>query len=289
MNAAVLLGLLSAVSYGITDYLSRIAGRAVGVWPSLLYGDLLAFLLISPWFLTAPGIEAQHLGGHASAWIAAVASGFILLAAAASLTHGLTHGTLAVVAPVTASYGAIAAVLSAAAGERLSGAAMAGIAVTVTGVCLVSFPAGGVRELKSHLHASGLGWALAAALGYGVGFWIQGTFAVPALGVFVPVWVSYLIVVVTVPLLRRPLGFRLTLPNRSQRAVVVGTGLSSAVAYISLTLGLSTHRVAIVVVLSTLASAVTVLLSRLLDRAVIALHQWLAMAVIIGGLILIKS
>jgi drug/metabolite transporter (DMT)-like permease len=107
--------------------------------------------------------------------------------------------------------------------------------------------------------------------------------------VFVPVWVSYLIVVVTVPLLRRPLRFRLTRPNRPQMAVVVGTGLSSAVAYISLTLGLSTHRVAIVVVLSTLASAVTVLLSRLLDRAAVALHQWVAMAVIIGGLILIKS
>jgi drug/metabolite transporter (DMT)-like permease len=289
MNAAVLLGLLSAVSYGITDYLSRIAGRAAGVWRSLLYGDLLAFLLISLWFLRGPGIETQGLGGHVFAWVAAVASGFILLAAAASLTQGLTRGTLAVVAPVAASYGAIAAVLSAAAGERLSGQAVAGIVVTMIGVCLVSFPAGGFSELKSHLHASGFGWALAAALGYGVGFWMQGAFAVPALGVFIPVWVSYLIVVVTVPLLRRPLGLRLTLPNRSQMPAVLGTGLSSAAAYLSLTLGLSTHRVAIVVVLSTLASAVTVLLSRFLDRAVIALHQWVAMAVIVGGLILIRS
>jgi drug/metabolite transporter (DMT)-like permease len=221
--------------------------------------------------------------------MAAVASGFILLAAAAALTQGLTRGTLAVVAPVAASYGAIAAILSAASGEPLSGQAAAGIAVTMTGVCLVSFPAGGLRELKSHLHASGFGWALTAALCYGVGFWMQGAFAVPALGAFIPVWVSYLIVVATVPLLRRPLGLRLTLPNRSQMPAVAGTGLFSAAAYFSLTLGLSTHRVAIVVVLSTLASAVTVLMSRFIDRAVIAVHQWAAMAVIIGGLILIKS
>jgi drug/metabolite transporter (DMT)-like permease len=299
MNEAVLLGLLSAVSYGITDYVSRIAGRAAGVWRSLLYGDLLSFLLLSLWclygwclhgrFLDAPGIETRDLGGHAGAWVAAVASGFILFAAAASLTQGLTRGTLAVVAPVTASYGAIAAVLSAAAGEHLSGRAIAGIAVTVTGVCMVSVPAHGLSELKAHLHRSGFGWALAAALCYGVGFWMQGTFAVPALGAFIPVWVSYLIVVATVPLLRRPLRLRLALPNRSQMPSVLGTGVFSGIAYVALTLGLATRRVAIVVVLSTLASAVTVLLSRFLDRAVIALHQWIAMVVIIGGLILIKT
>jgi drug/metabolite transporter (DMT)-like permease len=286
MDAAVLLGLLSALGYGITDYLARIAGRAVGVWRSLLYGDLLAFALLSLGFLRAPGIDAH---GHAGAWAASIAASFILLAAAALLTQGLSHGTLAVVAPVAASYGAIGAILAAAAGEHLSGPAIAGIVVTMIGVCLVSFPRGGVRELKTHMHESGFGWALAAAACYGVGFWIQGTLAVPVLGAFIPVWLSYLVVVVTVPLLCRPLGLRLAPPSRAQMPVVVGAGLASAAAYGALTLGLATHHVAVVVVLSTLASAVTVLMSRLLDRATVAPHQWAAMAIIIGGLILIKS
>jgi multidrug transporter EmrE-like cation transporter len=38
-----------------------------------------------------------------------------------------------------------------------------------------------------------------------------------------------------------------------------------------------------------LASAVTVLLARLLDDAPVAKHQWFAIAVIVAGLILIKS
>jgi len=194
-----------------------------------------------------------------------------------------------VVAPVTASYGAIAALLSAATGERLSHRAGWGIVFTVCGVCLVSLPAGGRRAFRDHLHASGFGWALGAAVCYAVGFWLQGVFAVPTLGPFIPVWLSYGIVVATIPMLQPLLGVRLALPQRDQWGAVLGAGLFSAAAYAALTIGQSTGRVAIVVVLSTLASAVTVLLSRLIDRAAIALHQWLALGVVIAGLILIEG
>lgn len=288
MNLALLLGLMSALCYGITDYLARLAGRAVGVWRSMFYGDLAAFLVLSAWFTHASG-TAPAFAAHAAAWIASLVAGVILLGAAALLTRGLTRGTLAVVAPVTASYGAIAALLSAATGERLSLKAGSGILVTACGVCLVSLPAGGRRAFRDHLQASGFGWALGAAVCYAVGFWLQGVFAVPTLGPFIPVWLSYGIVVAAIPLLMPVLGVRLALPRRDQWGAVLGAGLFSAAAYAALTIGQSTGRVAIVVVLSTLASAVTVLLSRLIDRAAIALHQWLAMAVIVAGLALIKG
>jgi drug/metabolite transporter (DMT)-like permease len=289
MNAAVLLGLLSALCYGVTDYLARIAGRSVGVWRSLFYGDLLAFAVLSAWFVQSPDLKAADLAGQPHAWAASFASGFILLAAAASLTQGLTRGTLAVVAPVTASYGAITALLSAAGGEQLTHHAILGIALTVIGVCLVSVPAGGRGQFRAHLHSSGFAWAAGAAVCYGVGFWLQGAFAVPALGAIIPAWLSYAIVVATIPLLRRTLKVTLTPPSRGQWAPVLATGLFSAAAYVALTIGLATSRVAIVVVLSTLASAVTVLMSRVFDRAPIAKHQWAAMVVIICGLILIRS
>jgi drug/metabolite transporter (DMT)-like permease len=218
-----------------------------------------------------------------------VISGFILLAAAALLTRGLIRGSLAVVAPVTASYGAIAALLATASGEHLDGKAIAGIGLTVLGVCLVSVPPGERGELRGHLRASGIGWALGAALCYGVGFWMQGEFAVPALGPFVPVWLSYVIVVVTVPLLRRPLKLSLAPPGRTQLPSVLGAGLFSAAAYLALALGLTTTHVAIVVVISTLASAVTVLLSKLLDSAPVARHQWAAIGAIVCGLALLKG
>jgi drug/metabolite transporter (DMT)-like permease len=289
MNSAVIFGLVSALSYGVTDYLSRVAGRAVGVWRSLFYGDLLAFVALSAWFLIEPGARRFALAGHATAWAASIASAIILLASAASLTRGLMTGTLAVVAPVAASYGAITAVLSAVAGEQLSGKAVAGIAVTVLGVCLVSIPSGARSQFKAHLHSSGLGWALGAAVGYGFGFWLQGTFAVPMLGAFIPVWLAYAIAIMLVAVFSRPWQLSLAVPDRAALVPVLATGAFSVVAYVALSLGLATGKVAIVVVLSTLASAVTVLLARLLDDARVAKHQWFAIAVIIVGLILIRS
>jgi len=288
MNVALLLGLASALGYGITDYLAAIAGRAVVIWRSIFYGDLAAFIVLCAWFARPCG-QACAFASHRSAWLAAVGAGLVLFAAALLLTRGLTRGTLAVVAPVTASYGAIAALLSAASGERLALRAGVGILVTACGVCLVSIPAGGRRAFRSHLHASGFGWAAGAAVCYGVGFWLQGVFAVPTLGPFIPVWLSYGLAVLTSAMLMPALGMRLTLPHRQEWGPVLGAGLFSAAANAALTLGQSTGRVAVVVVLSTLASAVTVLLSRLRDRASIAVHQWLAMGVIIAGLILIKS
>jgi drug/metabolite transporter (DMT)-like permease len=288
MNVALLLGLASALGYGITDYLAGIAGRAVGIWRSIFYGDLAAFIMLSAWFVRPCG-EACVFASHQGAWIASLGAGLVLFVAAALLTRGLTRGTLAVVAPVTASYGAIAALLSAATGERLSLRAGFGILVTACGVCLVSIPVGGRRAFRSHLHASGFGWAAGAAVCYAVGFWLQGVFAVPSLGPFLPVWLSYGLAVVTIPLLIPVLGLRLALPRRREWGPVLGAGLFSAAGNAALTMGQSTGRVAIVVVLSTLASAVTVLLSRLMDRATIAVHQWLAMGVIVAGLILIKS
>jgi drug/metabolite transporter (DMT)-like permease len=289
VNSAVIFGLVSALSYGVTDYLSRVAGRAVGVWRSLFYGDLLAFVALSVWFLIEPGARRLALAGHATAWAASIASAIILLASAASLTRGLMTGTLAVVAPVAASYGAITAVLSAVAGEQLSGKAVAGIAVTVLGVCLVSIPSGARSQFKAHLHSSGLGWALGAAVGYGFGFWLQGTFAVPMLGAFIPVWLAYAIAIMLVAVFSRPWQLSLAVPDRAALVPVLATGAFSVVAYVALSLGLATGKVAIVVVLSTLASAVTVLLARLLDDARVAKHQWFAIAVIIVGLILIRS
>lgn len=289
MNTAIIFGLVSALSYGITDYISRVAGRAVGVWRSLFYGDLLALAALSAWILIEPNARHLEFAGQGAAWWASVGSAIILLASAASLTRGLMTGEMVVVAPVTASYGAITAALSAAAGEKLSGKVIAGIAVTVLGVCIVSIPRGTRGQFKAHLHSSGLGWALGAAVGYGVAFWLQGTFAVPVLGAFIPVWVAYVVAIMLIAVFSRPWQLNLAVPDQNAFVPVFAAGACSVVGYVTLSLGLATGRVAIVVVLSTLASAVTVLLARLLDDSRVAKHQWFAIAVIVVGLVLIKN
>jgi drug/metabolite transporter (DMT)-like permease len=109
------------------------------------------------------------------------------------------------------------------------------------------------------------------------------------LGAFIPVWLAYAIAIMLVAVFSRLWHVSLAAPDRAAFVPVLATGAFSVVAYVALSLGLATGRVAIVVVLSTLASAVTVLLARLLDDARVAKHQWFAIAGIIVGLILIRS
>jgi len=89
MNAALLLGLASALGYGITDYLAGIAGRAVGVWRSVFYSDLAAFILLSAWFARPCG-EACAFASHSGAWLAALDLVSDELAGTATLYPG--HG-----------------------------------------------------------------------------------------------------------------------------------------------------------------------------------------------------
>ena len=173
MTWAVVLGLASAISYGITDYLARSAGQAAGIWRSLFYGELLAFTVLSLWlFIAAPTIDISWMG-HAVAWLATLVSGIILLVSAAALTRAFMVGAIAVVAPLAASYGAISALLSAATGEHLGGKVLCGIFVTLAGVVVVSIPSGDRRAPDADTRSSGVGWALAGATGYGTGFWLR--------------------------------------------------------------------------------------------------------------------
>ena len=289
MKWAAILGLVSAVSYGITDYLARSAGQAAGIWRSLFYGELLVFVVLSAWlFIAVPTIDISW-HGHALAWVATVVSGIILLASAAALTRAFMVGSIAVVAPLAASYGAISALLSAATGEHLGTRVLCGIVVTLAGVALVSIPPNALRSSTQGDHSSGVGWALAGATGYGTGFWLQGAYSVPMLGPIVPVWLSYGIAIVLIAIFYQPVRATLAVPTGAALVPVLAVGAFSAGGYLALTAGLATGSLAVVVVLSSLSSGVTVLLSRFINHAPVARHQWIAIAVLIGGTILLRS
>jgi drug/metabolite transporter (DMT)-like permease len=117
-------------------------------------------------------------------WLLALGSGVTLLTAVILFTQGLVKGSIAVVTPITASYGAVSAVLSFAMGEKFSTQGASGIAATVVGAGIVAIPASR-NDLRST--SSGLGWAFA----YGLGFWLQGQFIVPMSGPVLPVWIVY--------------------------------------------------------------------------------------------------
>jgi uncharacterized membrane protein len=131
MDLALLFGLASAVAYGTGDYLWQHAGRAVGLWRGSFYGALAGLAVLSFWLLMEPAQIRHALAAPAAAWIGCIASAVALATASILLTQALIHGTLAVVAPVTASYGAVTAVLAALGGERFSGMAPFGLVLVI--------------------------------------------------------------------------------------------------------------------------------------------------------------
>jgi len=290
MDQALLFGLASALAYGTGDYLWQHAGRAVGLWRSSLYGALVGLAALSIWLLGDPAIVRHALAAPLGAWIGCVGSALALAAASILLTQGLIRGTLAVVAPVTASYGGVTAVLSALTGERFTAAATLGLALVITGACTVAVrphpppPA----SVVSTPH-SGFGWAAGAAVAFGAGFWLQGRYAVPALGAVVPVWTLYMTESLVVAALGLHARASLAPPPRPVIAALLGASGLGVAGFVALTLGLATGRLGVVVALSSVTSAITVLLGRVLDDARLAVHQWLAVAAVVAGLMLLRS
>jgi drug/metabolite transporter (DMT)-like permease len=286
VELSVLCGLLSALSYGVADYLSQIAGRAVGVWRTSFYYYLTGVITLSVLILVEPQALHRAHGAPAGAWIAAVASGMTLLAAVVLFTQGLVKGQIAIVAPVTAGYGAVATSLALLMGERFSAQSLLGLTLTVAGASVVALPA---SRSSSPPSDSGIGWAIAAAIAYGTGFWLQGTFAVPALGPLLPIWVVYASGLTIMGLLQISGSMRLAPPARLALLIpTLSASVFSIVGFVALTIGLGTGRVAVVVVLSSLTSAITVLLARVCNSSSLGWHQWAAIAMIIFGLVLIR-
>lgn len=286
MDLAAFFGLASALCYGTGDYLWQVAGRAIGLWRSSFYGSLLGLLALTAWLVLDPGVTVVAMTSAPRAALAALIAGVALEAGSLLLTQGLIRGSIAVVAPVTAGYGAVTTVLAVANGARFSRSVSGGLALIIAGACIVAIPG---RRRPSDPHArSGVGWALGAAVFFGGGFWLQGAYAVPQLGPVLPVWLMYTAGVALLGGLGLAARTDLSLPERSMRAPLL---LASALAlggFVTLTAGLATGQVAIVVVLSSLTSAITVLVARVFGAARVALHQWAAITAIVLGLILIR-
>jgi drug/metabolite transporter (DMT)-like permease len=285
MDTAILLGLGSALLYGFSDFAARFAGRAVGVWRTMFWVQATAALGLSAWVL-GTGLPPGLRQTAALPWVVTIAANGLILLATALLYRGLSTGRLAVVAPITACYGAVTALLSCLVGEVLDRQAVFGLLLAVTGAALASVPAR--TKAGAAGGSSGAGWAAASAGCYGLGFFAVGPWSVPALGHLVPVWLYYgcgaLVLGVLGLLFRIPL----RAPSPRELPAVAGTGGGAVGGALALTGAVGGAAVAVPTVLSSLASVVTVVLARLLIREPVALHQWGGVGLVIAGLALLN-
>jgi drug/metabolite transporter (DMT)-like permease len=283
MSIAIALGMASALLYGTSDFISHFANKASGVLRTMLYGELfLAVILTGLLFFTS-----RIPTPSAVTWAVLVVSDFSILLATACLYRALAVGNLSIVPPVSACYGAVAALIAIAAGEKVRPLALGGLILAVAGGVAAAAPSG-QSEKSSAEGPTGAFLAAASAVLYGCGFWVQGRFSVPALGLLIPIWSYYALGSLTVLLVAVVTRRNVRPPTLLEAPAMCATAMLAVAGYGALVRGQATGQVAIVTALSSVASAVTVLLARVFLRQPVALHGWLGLGAVIVGLAILR-
>jgi drug/metabolite transporter (DMT)-like permease len=292
----ILFGVLTAVTWGSSDFLARFATRRIGALRTMLYMQLagLVLLTISMRWIGGWGHLADGSGWQPWAWgaLAGVITGIGTLA----LYRSFEVGKMAVVAPLSASYPALTVALSLLTGEHLTMMRTAGIAFILIGVVIVvhgEVPAadddGASYQATGNKARSGTGWALVSALAYGVLFWLLGTRIVPSVGVASTVWMirltSSVLTAVVILLAKQSIA-----PPRdaSLSGWLLGMGVLDTGAFVLNNRGMQLEQVSVMSVLASLYGAVTVLLAAIFLREHLSRWQWCGAVAIFAGIALIS-
>ena len=287
----ILLGLLTALTWGGADFMARFATHRIGALRSMLYMQLIGFLLLTislPW-LGGWGHLADGSGWQPWAW-GFVAGSFNAMSGLA-LYRAFEIGKMAVVAPLSASYPALTLLLSWMTGERLSMVRIAGIICTLVGVVVVA----GGEKIPDENDAEavrrsgrGIGWAMVSAVGFAVLFWLLGIRVIPRVGAVQTVWMirltSTVLTAAVILVSKQPV----RLPRGEVRWMVLGMGAFDTGAFVLSNLGMKMEQVAVITVLGSLYGAVTVGLAAIFLKERVSRWQWAGIVTIFAGIFLIS-
>lgn len=142
MPVAILLALLSAFCYGVSDYVGGRASRGVSALTVALAGEL---TIVPVTVVVIPLVEDAPFTAPALWW--GIAGGAAGSAGVLGLYAVLSRGAMTVVAPIT---GVVAAVLPVAVGlatgERPGAVAVAGIVLAIVAVALIGGAIGALHQ-----------------------------------------------------------------------------------------------------------------------------------------------
>jgi drug/metabolite transporter (DMT)-like permease len=159
---AIVLGLVSSVSWGVADFFGGVASRrasAVAVVAlSQAFGLVLALAMVALVQPEVPPADDLALG------VAAGVSGVVGLVA---FYRGMAIGSISIIAPVSALGALVPLAVDLAAGRRPGDVALAGMVVALAGASLAARAPGPASR-------RGIGLALFAAVGFGGFFTLLG-------------------------------------------------------------------------------------------------------------------
>jgi drug/metabolite transporter (DMT)-like permease len=171
----ILLGLLTALSWGSSDFLARFASRRIGSLRTTLYMQLTGLVLLTIVLRWIGGWGHLFDGSGWRPWAWGALAGALNAISTLSLYRSFEVGKLSVVAPLSASYPALTVAISAFTGEHLTATRAAGIVLILVGVIVVvrgeaesESVAPTSQPTSKKKPASGIGAAMMSAVGLGV-------------------------------------------------------------------------------------------------------------------------
>lgn len=305
MPSGVVLGAATAISWGTSDFIARFAIKSVGTVRALFGVQIWGALLLAVLLFFARDWGHLFDGSGWQPWAWGFLAGTINTCAMLALYRAFELGKMAVVAPISASYPTLTVILSTLSGERFTLYRALGILAALAGVILVAagektpqsktskaatqFANPVAAPTKDRPRASnGILWAVTAALGFGVLFWLLGTRIIPRTGALATIWLIRVTgTFITLAIL---LAWKvpLRLKNKRTSAQLYSMGFFDTAAFTLSNLGMRIEQVAVVSVLGSLYGSVTVVLSAIFLRERIAALQWLGIASIFSGVILMN-
>ena len=277
-------GLIAALGWGVADFLGAVTGRRIGSLWTVIIAQTFTALVATLLVLVSRDSVRPVTTLLGALFLNAVFS------ASAYVTHyrALELGPVAVVSPIGATYARVGVVLAITVlGERPSALTLTGGFITVVGVMLTSTD---LRKLRAGTHGMppGLPWAVASAIGFGVGGFFLAYLS-RHLGWVVGLWASrcaQLAGIAVVALAqRRELGARL--PARAGIAAALGVGLADLVGVIGYSYGASIGLVTIVLVASAVFPLIAVGLSVIYLGERPVANQYVGVVLTAAGLIVL--
>jgi drug/metabolite transporter (DMT)-like permease len=287
----ILLGLLTALTWGGADFIARFSTHRIGALRSMLYMQMTGFVLLSFFLPSLGGWGHLADGSGWQPWAWGFLVGCFNAMSCLALYRAFEIGKMAVVAPLSASYPALTLVLSWMTGDRLSGVRIAGIFCTLAGVAIV---AGGEKTpdendaAAKQRNGKGIGLAILASVGFAILFWLLGSRVIARVGAVQTVWMirltSMSLTALALVVSKQPL----RLPRGEVRWMVLGMGALDTGAFVLSNLGMKMEQVAVISVLGSLYGAVTVGFAAIFLREHVSRWQWLGIVTIFLGIFLIS-
>jgi uncharacterized membrane protein len=266
---AIVLSLLSAVAYGVSDFLGGIFAKRSSAWQIAVVGQSSSMVCSGVAALFVAGSPTTH--DLVFGALAGLGGGF----GAAFLYRGLSTARMSVVAPLSGVGAALLPVaVGLATGDRPSVTALVGVVLAFPAIALVSRVAD-----DSPAHRSGIGDGVLAGLGFGLLFTFLGQ--VGDGGGLYPLAISQVASVVAVVLTATVLR-QAWLPRDRAAWNAVWMGPLGAGAQGAFLLATQHGLLSVVSVISSLYPASTVLLAAVLLRE--RIQRWQAVGLVLAAL-----